>query len=1180
MSLLGGTAYASDLYSPENINQRTMEDEIVYFVIPDRFYNGDPSNDKGGLENTPYERSFNPKDKGFFHGGDIVGLEQKLDYIQGLGATAIWMAPILKNLPLQVGPDGKESAAYHGYWTIDFTNVDSHFGTNDELQRFIDAAHRRGIKVFFDIITNHTADVIKYTECHDAKGGYLGSKPICPYQSSKEAAVLPYHPFIPAGMETIKKPAWLNDIKYYHNQGDTTFAGEDALNGDFEGMDDIKTEDPFVIKGMVEIFKKWIDIGVDGFRIDTVRNVNVEFWNKWTGDILDYAKSKGKPHFFMFGEVYDYSVENRSDYTTRGNLPSVFDFGFQGVARSVMSVGEASEAMNFLFTHDDYYIDKDSNAYNLVNFLGNHDMGRFGFFLKQDLPDASEAELIKRFDLAHAFMYFARGIPVIYYGDEQGFIGDGLDRDAREDMMATQTPSYLDNHYLGTNRSPAEDKFDTQHPLYRKLRTYADLYKQFPALRSGLQYERYLNKTKQKADTYVFSRLDPDTGVEYLLAFNPGQGPSHIQISATAAGYEQIYSEDDNLLEVVGDQLNIALQPLSFAIWKANSPVPPTSLAQVTLAFNDLVANDVISTRTKFEVAAKGLPADKLNRVSVEYAIKTPKAKEFVPVGVDYSSPYRLYWNPDGYDNNQTIILKATMKNGQGEEKSITMPLIVDRRTPEHVTVHYQNGNHRKWAYAVSDVGAFDGPFALDDKGFSLPWRPSEKTKFVYFADDVIADGQIDKPILLTRADMVRNIKTQKQGITAELFVDNQGHVKGGTQATGQAGKPATLTSHFAPLDGDFFLRGSLNGWSAADKMEADENGRWHVTRLVKPGDTEFKFADAEWQRFNRGGPYIATGLSGGDNPANLNHKFDRKELMTFNFYSMKSDDGKAYQFHTIVPELGPLPSPLMLTEQPKAWTIEGPLRFAYQDGGHYELAVMVTQPGEYHFGLSSFAAQDASAVKLDRLIPLTQGAAGDFKLSFAEAGLYLLKVNVEDPKQPTLLIAKSGKADEFGPLGKQLFIRGSINGWGVTQEIPYRGGQIYSQTLYLPQGLSEFKLADETWNAGCNIGAKGTKLLQLGQPNLLFNDAESDNLRFETAQGGVYKLELNVAQLKQPVLTLEELSQAIVHFYLPSEKKWGTEFVDLNEGDHGVESWYIEALDQYFPSQEAAEKALQDKQG
>ena len=132
LALLGiaGAAWGMSQEPEEeaSFRDRLAEDEIVYFVLPDRFANGDPENDTGGIGGTALDHGFDPNHKGFYHGGDLAGLTEKLDYLEGLGVTAIWFAPIFENKPVQ-GPQGQESAGYHGYWVTDFTSIDPHLGT-------------------------------------------------------------------------------------------------------------------------------------------------------------------------------------------------------------------------------------------------------------------------------------------------------------------------------------------------------------------------------------------------------------------------------------------------------------------------------------------------------------------------------------------------------------------------------------------------------------------------------------------------------------------------------------------------------------------------------------------------------------------------------------------------------------------------------------------------------------------------------------------------------------------------------------------------------------------------------------------------------------------------------------------------------------------------------------------
>jgi alpha-amylase len=148
----GGGGAEHSLRSP-------VTDESFYFVMADRFENGDASNDHGGLPPGTGEgqSGFDPTQRGFYNGGDLKGLLDRIDYIRRLGTTSIWLTPSFKNKAVQ--PEDR-SAGYHGYWITDFTQIDPHLGTNEDLRALVDAAHRRGMKVYFDIITNHTADVI------------------------------------------------------------------------------------------------------------------------------------------------------------------------------------------------------------------------------------------------------------------------------------------------------------------------------------------------------------------------------------------------------------------------------------------------------------------------------------------------------------------------------------------------------------------------------------------------------------------------------------------------------------------------------------------------------------------------------------------------------------------------------------------------------------------------------------------------------------------------------------------------------------------------------------------------------------------------------------------------------------------------------------------------------------
>src|SRR5690606_15916408 len=201
-----------------------------------------------------------------------------------------------------------------------------------------------------------------------------------------------YTPYIPAGEETVKVPAWLNDPTLYHNRGDSTFAGESSLDGDFAGLDDLFTENPKVVHGMIEIYGDWIDrYGVDGFRIDTAKHVNPEFWQAFVPAMLERARAKGIPNFHIFGEVYDHDPAELARHTRVDRLPAVLDFAFQSVATDVANGAKAPDALAKMFAADALYEGGAEAALQLPTFLGNHDMGRIGGFVLKAHPQASDA---------------------------------------------------------------------------------------------------------------------------------------------------------------------------------------------------------------------------------------------------------------------------------------------------------------------------------------------------------------------------------------------------------------------------------------------------------------------------------------------------------------------------------------------------------------------------------------------------------------------------------------------------------------------------------------------------------------------------------------------------------------------------------------------------------------------
>ncbi|MFM5894200.1 MAG: alpha-amylase family glycosyl hydrolase [Novosphingobium sp.] len=577
--------------TPADYRARPPQDEVVYFVLPDRFANGDPRNDTGGLKGDRLKTGFDPAAKGFYHGGDLKGLTQHLDYIQGLGATAVWFAPVFKNKPVQ-GPKGDESAGYHGYWITDFTSVDPHFGTNAEFKAFVDAAHARGMKVYMDIVVNHTADVIQYKEGRDYTYRGKGDYPFSRRGGAKGAAInagfgddsdpsaanwshmtdpsFAYTPFVPKGEEHAKTPDWLNDPIWYHNRGNSNWSGESAQYGDFSGLDDLATENPRVVQGFIEIYGSWIDrFGIDGFRIDTAKHVNPEFWRAFVPAMLAKAKANGIPNFHIFGEVAssEFDPALQAEWTRNAGLPATLDFAFAFAADTAASGTTGTQQLARLIQDDVLYEGGAATALIQPTFLGNHDAGRVGMFLSQFNPKADAEELLARDMLAHAMMLTMRGVPVIYSGDEQGFIGHGGDQLSRQDMFASKVAVYNDQSLLGSTRTTALDNFNQQHPLYKLIAELSAVRRSTPALTSGQSVVRLFS---DKPGLFVLSRFDPVTGREVVIAFNTANEPrsAHVPVSARSLSFAPLVGQCSLAADAPGS-FTVTLAPLGFAVCAA-----------------------------------------------------------------------------------------------------------------------------------------------------------------------------------------------------------------------------------------------------------------------------------------------------------------------------------------------------------------------------------------------------------------------------------------------------------------------------------------------------------------------------------------------------------------------------------------------------------------------------------
>lgn len=324
--------------------ERKWQDENIYFIMVDRFFDGNVENN--------YD--VNPKDPRAYHGGDLEGVIQKLDYIQKMGFTTIWLTPIMDNQP----------KGYHGYWITDFKKVDEHFGTIEDAKRLVDEAHKRNMKVIFDFVVNHT------------------------------------------GSES----PWLNDPEkkdWFHEKKNMIGNSQNVLeNAWLSGLPDLNQDNPEVKQYLFDAADYWINkTGVDGFRLDTVKHVPKTFWKEFA----DHVKSVD-PDFFLLGEVWSMDPSYIAEYEKTG-IDSFVNYPFYDAAvKAFAEPGNSIEPLSTVWARSKYFFDQPEL---LGNFLDNHDNKRFTRIALEH-----EQNPVTRWKLALTYLYTTPGIPIVYQGSE------------------------------------------------------------------------------------------------------------------------------------------------------------------------------------------------------------------------------------------------------------------------------------------------------------------------------------------------------------------------------------------------------------------------------------------------------------------------------------------------------------------------------------------------------------------------------------------------------------------------------------------------------------------------------------------------------------------------------------------------------------------------------------------
>jgi cyclomaltodextrin glucanotransferase len=491
---------------------RDFRGDTIYFIVVDRFCDGDTSNDHG-----KDAMDFDPTRTDFwkYWGGDLGGVRSRLDYVQKLGANAIWLTPVFDQIdePIEVG--GVKMAPYHGYWAKDFRRLDEHLVDRPEevrvferddtaFDRLVADMHARGMRLVLDIVCNHSSP-------HEAGGrGELfdDGVPVCRYDSD-------------AG-------------QWYHHQGGVSDWNDPAQvqSRDLCGLADFNEESHAFRSYIKGAMKQWLDKGVDAFRIDTVKHMPIWFWQEFTGDMEAHKRST-----FMFGEWFEGGCWDPAsiDFANLSGM-SILDFSWRNAVVSTLALRSPAG-----FGELDAVIGRDHlfrDATDLVTFVDNHDLPRF-------LSISNDPE---RFRMALLLTMVGRGVPCIYYGNEQ--------------LLHCDTNGGNDPF----NR-PMMASFD-ETTLMRDVATLAALRRRSPAVQKAGMRTRWVDP-----DAWVFTR--PYLGSSVAVALNRADAPRTLDVA-------NLELEDGRHEDVLGGapldvsqgRARVVLLPRSIAVYEQTRALP------------------------------------------------------------------------------------------------------------------------------------------------------------------------------------------------------------------------------------------------------------------------------------------------------------------------------------------------------------------------------------------------------------------------------------------------------------------------------------------------------------------------------------------------------------------------------------------------------------------------------
>lgn len=508
-------------------NQGLSLDDVIYLLMPDRFANGDLTNDEPAESPGSHDRA-NPR---AYHGGDLRGILQHLPYLKDLGVTTLWLTPILKN---------GATEDYHGYGAVDLYAVDPHLGSLADYQELIAAAHKQHMKVLHDVVPNHVGPRHPWVKDPPTPDWFHGSSG--QHMSSSMPIKRDFY-----GQQPAKKAT--NDLfeALVDPHTPEEFRKNLTEGWFFNILPDLNTENPLVAEYLIQNSIWWAEVtGLDGYRIDTFPYVGRAFWSQWHQETR-----KSYPRLSTIGEVFhpdptvtSFFVGGRKGWDgIDTQLTTVFDFPSYFAMRDVLLDGAQAGRLTNVLRQDSLY----PHPEYLVPFFGNHDTLRFA--------SAPGATLTKE-ELAFALTLTLRGIPEIYYGDEIGMAG-GEDPDNRRDFPGgwAEDPK---------NAFSPEGRTANQEKLFEYVQGLLRLRREHDSLRVGKLWHLASDDT-----SYIFLRESEEEKV--VVAFHIGANARTMNVALTdtpakgTSGISPIFGSAQ--AELAGDVLKFTLPPQSLSIF-------------------------------------------------------------------------------------------------------------------------------------------------------------------------------------------------------------------------------------------------------------------------------------------------------------------------------------------------------------------------------------------------------------------------------------------------------------------------------------------------------------------------------------------------------------------------------------------------------------------------------------